>query len=169
MDEKIRNIIIITILLLIVIFFIIFIIQSHENNDNSSEEKSDNNLINIPIFNNSTEITYFLSDSFWESINLSSNLNLRCYITNTSISEIHDWYLIEIDFNWQIKSEGEFANNQTLEIEKSYLKYQHQNESKGLYIYISKKPEYLDYNYENIFCIAVGSWNEIYTSGISNQ
>jgi hypothetical protein len=146
--------------------------DKENNKDNLSDYKTkekDSIFINIPIFNNSTDITDFLNDSFWESINLYSNLNLSCYITNTSISEIYDWYLIEIDFNWQIKSEGKFANNESLEIEKSYLKYQHQNESKGLYIYISKKPEYLDYNYENIFCIAVGPWDEIYTTRISNQ
>ncbi len=170
MKRIIRYIAIIVIIVIVALLFLF--INAEFNKDDlldNTTEKNDTSFMNIPIFNQSTEITDSLNDSFWNSINLSSTLNLSCYITNTSILEVHNWYLAEIGYNWQINSEGQFANNETLEIEKSYLKYQHQNQPIGLYIYIAKKPEVIDFNFENIFCIAVGSWDEIYKNGISSK
>jgi len=170
MNYKFKNLLIIVTIAILVILLVILLSHSNENEDNNFSTKKDNKtFMNIPIFNQSTEITDSLNDSFWNSINLSSDLNLSCYLTNTSILDVHNWYLAEIGYSWQIKSEGQFANNETLEIEKSYLKYQHQNGSIGFYIYIAKKPESIDFNFENIFCIAVGSWDEIYKNGISSK
>ncbi len=137
------------------------------------EDKNNQNTnvkITYPLHPNAEETTY-KNETIWNIMNVSSELNKTFYVTDTSVSDIVDWYSNKQNIPGYSFLDG---GGSIISVEKDidpnnisygYVKVHKNNKTEGLFVFIIKGLEEMQLEKENLMGITTGPWNLIDSCG----